>query len=149
MKPPKIWIELLFRTEAWRGIHDVRESDYKVMGGPLPGAEFPTVSSAFTMFSKTPSGLSAYFERPMQSLDILQLVTLWPVSNAVKTLPLLIVSREDVFRLGLNTPEMSWQEVTGSPDHVAACLPGYVVSSVAPTTTSIKLWKSRLKTKAG
>ena len=139
MQKPKVWSELLYRTCVWRGLDDIRESDYKVMGGPLPGAEFPTVSSAFSMFRTVPEGLEDYFDRPMQSLDILQLVTYWKDTKTLTTVPLIIVSRTDVFRLGLNKEKINWQEVSDSPEFVAVCIPGF-------NNNKTISWKSRLKT---
>lgn len=133
----KVWIELLFRHTSWRGWGDIKPLDYTVKGGALPGPEFPTVSSAFTMFREIPEGLEDYFDRPMRTKDIVQLVSLWP-NGCIKTIPLLILNRSDAHQCAGENSTFKWQEVSGSPEYVATIVPGSMLLN------QIQVWKSRL-----
>lgn len=138
-KRQKSWIELLQRTVPWAGSFPKQE-DYKVAGGALPTVEFPDPSSAFSMFREIPEDLSEYFARPMQSLDVLQVVTC--KYNGKDALPFMdqtmglyahLVFHESHFDLIEKKVVNAATPVTGSP--------GFWISLVGVGP----MWRSRLK----
>lgn len=102
-KTVRAWIELLFREEGaeWTGLKSINPDDYVVKGGALPVAEFEKLCGVFAMFREIPEGMEAWFERPMQSLDIIMMCRQWQGYPKPVCTSLMVLSSADIDRLDL------------------------------------------------